>query len=259
MPSPFPGMDPYLEHPALWPDVHASLIVAIRETVRPLVTPRYYVAVEQRTYLLSADDLVLIGVPDVAVIDRGRRDAALPGAAVSRSGVLEVEVPMGEDVEEVFLEVREVTTGKAVTVLELLSPVNKLVGRGREAYEEKRAQVLRTRTSLVEVDLLRAGEPMPVVGPSIPSDYRILVSRGATRPRAQLYAWAVREPIPAFPLPLLPEDAEPMVELGTVLHALYERAGYDLRLDYARAPVPPLGAEDAAWAQQLTARHPHPR
>jgi hypothetical protein len=169
------------------------------------------------------------------------------------------EVPMGEDMEEVFLEVREATTGKAVTVLELLSPVNKLVSRGREAYEEKRAQALRTRTSLVEVDLLRAGQPMPVVGSSIPSDYRILVSRGATRPRAQLYAWTVRETIPAFPLPLLPEDAEPMVELGTVLHALYDRAGYDLRLDYARAPVPPLGAEDAAWAQQLTARHAHPR
>ena len=122
MPSPFPGMDPYLEHPALWPDVHASLIVAIREALKPLVAPRYYVAVQQRTYLLKADDLVLIGVPGVAVVDRQRREAAAQGTASARTAVLEVDVPMGEEVAERFLEVRLAVTGKAVTILELLSP-----------------------------------------------------------------------------------------------------------------------------------------
>jgi len=92
---------------------------------------------------------------------------------------------------------------------------------------------------------------MPVVSKPVRSDYRILLSRGSQRPRAQLYVFGLREPIPAFPLPLLPGDAEPLVELKPILHDVYGRAAYDLRLDYSRAPVPPLREEDAAWAKTL--------
>jgi hypothetical protein len=110
---------------------------------------------------------------------------------------------------------------------------------------------IETQTNFVEVDLLRAGEPMPVVSKPVQSDYRIGLSRGPLRPRAQLYVFGLREPIPAFPLPLLPGDAEPAVELNGILHDLYHRAGYDLRLDYSQPPVPPLKEEDAAWARTL--------
>lgn len=79
-----------------------------------------------------------------------------------------------------------------------------------------------------------------MVGPATPCDYRILVSRGARRPGAQLYAWTVPQPIPAFPLPLLPDDGEPVVDLGAILAALYDRARYDISLDYTKPPVPPL-------------------
>jgi hypothetical protein len=248
-------MDPYLEHPALWPDLHNSLLAAIRDAVAPHVAPRYYVALERRTYILKPDDLVVfIGRPDVAVVRRQEAVTSPPPRPAAASAVLEVDVPMADEVQEVFVEVREVTTGQCVTVLELLSPVNKLTGRGRDTYTEKRTEILRTRTSLVEVDLLRAGEPMPVVGAAVASDYRILVSRGSRRPRAQLYAWILREPIPTFVLPLLSGDSEPTVDLGAVLHALYDRARFDLRLDYSRPPVPPLGDEDAAWAQSLLSR-----
>ena len=244
-------MDPYLEHPALWPDIHNSLLAAVRDSVAPDVAPRYYVALKRRTYVLKPDDLVFIGRPDVAVVER--QEGATPRVQPASMGaaVLEVDVPMADEVEEIFLEVREVTTGRCVTVLELLSPVNKLTGRGRDTYLEKRTEVLRTRTNFVEVDLLRAGEPMPVVGPPVMSDYRILVSRGSRRPRAQLYPWGVREKIPSFVLPLLPGDAEPTVDLGAVLHALYDRARFDLRLDYTQPPIPALAEDDAAWARSL--------
>jgi hypothetical protein len=250
MPSPFPGMDPYLEHPALWPDVHDSLVAGIRDQLAPLVAPRYYVALERRTYLLKADDLAFIGRPDVAVVDRGAGESRRAAPAPTATLVVEVDVPMQDEVDEAYLEVHEVTTGRLVTVLELLSPVNKLVGRGRQTYEDKRGQVLGTRTNLVEVDLLRAGEPMPVVGAPVRTDYRILVSRGARRPRAQLYAWNLRQPIPTFPLPLLPGDIEPVTDVGAVLAALYDRARFDLRLDYTKPPVPPLGDEDSSWARE---------
>lgn len=244
-------MDPYLEHPALWPDVHNSLFAALRDAIVPLVSPRYYVALERRTYLLKPDDIVFIGRPDVSVV---KEPAPAPYSAAttpSPAGVLEVEVPMAEEVGEDFLEIREVKTGKLVTLMELLSPTNKLHEEGREQYERKRADVLRTFTSLVEIDLLRAGEPMAVVGEAVQSDYRILVSRGWQRPRAQLYTFGLRQPIPQFPLPLMRGEEEPLVDLNTVLHELYDRARFDLRLDYDEPPVPPLRAEDAEWAQSL--------
>ena len=244
-------MDPYLEHPSLWPDVHNRLIAALADDLSARVAPRYYVGLERRTYLLKADDIIFIGRPDIAV-------AATTGVSVFASQpvttsvtVLEVDVPMQDEVSENFLEIHEVKTGKLITILELLSPVNKLHKQGREEYERKRGYVFRSWTNLVEIDLLRAGDPMPVVGAQVQSDYRILVSRGIQRPRASLIAFTLRQPIPAFTLPLLPGDDEPEVALNRILHALSQRARFDLRLDYTQAPIPPLADADAAWAREL--------
>lgn len=250
MASPFPGMDPYLEHPALWPDVHNRLITAIADELTPRLAPRYYIGLERRTYLLKPDDMVFIGWPDIAVVSHAPspQPAVMPLGEV---GVLEVELPMNDEVSENFLTIREVGIGTLVTLLELLSPANKLHEDGRNQYQQKRTHVFLSQTNLVEVDLLRAGEPMPVVGEPIESDYRILVSRGWQRPRAQLYPFNLQQTIPLFPLPLLRQDESPEVDLGAILHALYDRARFDLRLDYSQPPVPPLSDEDTAWAQQL--------
>jgi hypothetical protein len=147
-------------------------------------------------------------------------------------------------------------------VVEVLSPWNNLHRRGRRKYERKRDRIFESLTSLVEVDLLRAGEPMPLDRPPPPSDYRVLVSRGPYRPRAQLYAFGIRQAIPAFPLPLLEGDPEPTVDLNSILHDLYGRAAFDLRIDYSKPPLPPLEGEDAVWARELieTAKgRTHPR
>ncbi len=255
MNTPFPGMDPYLEHPTLWADVHDRLLAAIADELVPLVAPKYYVALQRHAYLLlGGGDRVYLGKPDVAVgmptLPLGAWSTApLAGGA----GVLEVEVPMKEEVDENYLEVREVKTGKLITVIELLSPVNKSHPEGREEYIEKRNQILGTRTNLVEIDLLRSGQPMMVFGAESTSHYRILVSPGWRRPRAQLYPFTLREPIPAFPLPLLPKEEQPLVPLNELLHKLYQRARFDLRLDYSAPPTPPLAPEDAQWAQSLLA------
>jgi len=258
MRSPFPGMDPYLEHPALWPDVHNSLIAAIRDALAPLVAPRYYVGLERRTYRLGLDDLVFVGRPDVAVLTGQARLAepeapAYEIAAGRPPSPLWIELPMVDEVSESFLEVRIVPGGRVITVLELLSPANKLHPKGRQQYEDKRAAILDSRTSLVEVDLMRAGEPMPMRAPAMPGDYRILVSRSWQRPRAQLFHFGLREPIPRVSIPLQRGEDEPELDLNAVLHALYARARYDLVLDYDRPPDPPLGADDEAWARQLIA------
>ena len=251
MQSPFPGMDPYLEHPALWPDVHNRLIAALADDLSERVAPRYYVGLERRTYLLKADDLVFVGRPDLAVAPASGPPVVTPQPATTSTMVLEVDVPMQDEVSENFLEIHEVKTGKLVTIVELLSPVNKLHKQGREEYERKRGYVFHSWTSLVEIDLLRAGEPMPVIGAQVKSDYRLLMSRGTHRPRAVLIAFMLRQPIPAFTLPLLPGDAEPEVALNSILHDLYRRARFDLRLDYSQPPVPALSEADGVWAQAL--------
>ena len=243
-------MDPYLEHPALWPDVHNRLIAAIADALVPLVAPKYFVALERRAYLFEPDDLVLVGRPDLSIV-RPRPALTLAEPLPAFSGVLEVDVPMANEVSEDFLEIHEVKSGSLITILELLSPTNKLDPDGRRQYERKRTQILGAFTNLVEIDLLRAGEPMPTYGRPMQSDYRILVSRGWQRPRSHLYPFDVRQNIPQIPIPLQKDEPEPLLDLNGVLHALYSRARFDLRLDYTQQPVPPLNNEDAAWAQRL--------
>ncbi len=244
-------MDPWLEHPALWPDVHNRLIAAIADAMSPLLAPKYFIGLEQRVYNLSASNLKLIGMPDLALTTN--RPAGSPSRAAEPVGVgvIEVEVPTGQSVRETYLEVRQVSSSSVVTVIEILSRVNKLSKKGRAKYERKRQDIFDTRTNLVEVDLLREGKPMPYFGPPSRSDYRILVSRGARRPGAQLYAFGVRNEIPTIPLPLLPEDDEPPMDLGQILHALQDRARYDLLLDYSRPPEPPLNEADSDWMRGL--------
>jgi Protein of unknown function (DUF4058) len=257
MRPPFPGTDPWLEHPALWPDIHNSLITAIRDELVPKVAPKYFVGLEQRTFLCRPGGTVFIGRPDIGV-SRTPGIATAPELIERRSsagvGVLEldVEVPVKDVVNEWYLEIHETATAKVVTVIEVLSPTNKSRSEGRKQYLKKRNRVLDTRTSLVEIDLLRAGKPMPITTRRpVQTDYRILVSRGAARPRAKLYAFGVRQAIPVVPIPLLRKDPEPMLDLNAVFHALYERARFDLRLDYASPPVPRLEEDDAAWAQKI--------
>jgi hypothetical protein len=251
--SPFPGMNPYLERPELWAEVHNRLIVAIADVLGPQLRPKYRVGLEKRVYQAIEPESLLVGIPDVLVGTSQATTQAASSVAVAPPLVQPVTVmlPMPEEVREGYLEVREVGTGEVVTVIELLSPKNKRSGEGRRTYESKRQQVLSSSTHLVEIDLLRGGEPMPILGPQIESPYRILVSRSNRRPQAALYPFDLRQPIPTFPLPLQPEDAEPLIELQLILQGVYDRAGFDLAIDYAQEPVPPLTEADAAWAAEL--------
>lgn len=244
-------MDPYLERPALWPNVHSSLIIAIRDELAPRLRPRYYVAVEERMVGVGPDDLLFAVRPDAAVASSPAPDEGGTSARGDVGRVVTVALPMAEQVRETYLAIREARGDQVITVLEILSPTNKLPGEGRRQYEQKRLALLGTRTHLVEIDLLRSGEPMPMVGYGGHSDYRVLVSRAEKRPLADLWPFSVREPIPSFHVPLQPTDDEPSLDLNRLLHDLYDRAGYDLRIDYSGAAEPPLSGEDAAWAAAL--------
>jgi Protein of unknown function (DUF4058) len=265
MPSPLPGMDPYLEHPSSWPNFHHRLITAVAISLGSQIRPKYRVVVEEAIYQTEGQHSVLVGVPDVVVQSAKFHPQASPLVAatdvtldrVTVNGMtvaqpILVDLPMPDMIRQGYLEIREVITSEVVTVIEVLSPTNKRPGEGRRSYAAKRQTTLASATNLVEIDLLRQWPPIVQVPPQFQTHYRILVSASANRPQASLYAFNLQDPIPAFPLPLREEDSEPIVNLQSLLGEIYDQSGYDLVIDYRQPPVPPLQLEDTAWlAEQL--------
>ncbi|MDY6806712.1 MAG: DUF4058 family protein [Cyanobacteriota bacterium] len=256
MPSPFPGMDPYLEHPELWPGVHLFLISFLAQSLSPQLRPVYSVSVEVRMYETTDEQSLLVGIPDVSVLSK-RGQVSTPtstsqvAVATPTTTPRTVRLPMPITVRQGYLEIKEAATKEVVTTIEILSPVNKRSGKGRDAYLAKREEILGSLTNFVEIDLLRFGEPMPILNKGLDSHYRILVSRGKDRPKADLYAFNLQNPIAPFPLPLRPGDTEPIIDLRSLLTNIYDVCGYDLKIDYTTKAIPPLSKKDAPWADAL--------
>lgn len=258
MPSPFPGMNPYLEHPEIWPGIHHWLIIEIAKSLSPQLRPKYRAAVEVRICKTIREESLLVGIPDLIVKNsQTKTQQPTSNVAVMESTLKpqKVEVPIPETVKQGYLEIREVATKEVVTTIELISPVNKRSGEGRKQYETKRNRVLGSATHLVEIDLLRRGEPLSVYGSNIKTHYRILVSRGDCRPSADLYGFNVQDAIPLFPIPLKSGDREPLVNLQVLLNNIYDQASYDLEIDYTQEPVPPLLGEDGVWLDRWLEEH----
>lgn len=253
MASPFPGMNPYLEHPQLWPEVHNRLIIAIANAIESNLSRKYRVAIEKRTYTSLPEDSILVGIPHISVISKKSSSSQTSSTiTIPDSGeYLTVTLPTPQEVRESYLEIRDVSTGYVVTAIEVLSPTNKRPGKGREAYENKRMEVLSSSTNLVEIDLLRSGTPMPILNKTPQTDYRILVALGNRRPLAQLYTFSLQQKIPSFMLPLQPGDTELLVDLQSLLIQVYDQARYDLAIDYTLEPEPLLNPKDRAWADAL--------
>jgi hypothetical protein len=260
MPSPFPGFDPYLENPDFWPEVHSRLIVALADSLVPQVRPKYEIAIEKRIYEVNpfnGDNSLLVGVPDLAVKRQSSQvnKASFKTAVAVASSPLQpimVKVPMSEKIQQHYLEVRDRSSGLVVTVVEILSPVNKRPGEGRESYIQKRQQILGSLiTNLIEIDLLISFDYLPILAPEIQSDYRILIIPHAQRPAAELYAFNLKDALPSFSLPLRSDDVEPTVNLQHLFTEIYDKAGYDYRIDYTSDIVTDLSETDRVWVKQL--------
>lgn len=174
MPNPFPGMNPYLEQAELWHQVHNRLIIAIADALTPQIAPRYRVSIEERIYT-SVDELLLVGIADVVVTSPSNVESGTLLTQTTHAEPCKVKVPMLEEVIERYLEVRSTQHDQVITVIEILSPKNKRSQEGRMAYEGKRQKRLGSSTHLVEIDLLRQEEPMPVLS-RVDADYQILVA-----------------------------------------------------------------------------------
>jgi len=256
MPNPFPGMNPYLEQPEFWSDFHNQIIASLARELIPKLLPKYRVVTDEWIYRVTDAGAIAIGRPDVSI--QQRRPTATEGQSTAPARVrqapslaqpVKVTLLLPEELQQSYLEVRDAVTQKVVTTVEVLSPANKR-GEGRQKYEAKRQQLLTSSTHLVEIDLLRGGDPLPMENGTLQSHYRILVSRAQTRPVADLYPFNLGDRIPPFPLPLLPGDPEPTIDLQSLVNDLHEQLAYDYFMDYrTRPPLPWSDADVVNWVQ----------
>ena len=266
MPSPFPGMDPFVEHPFDWKGVHLKLISHLQDAILAGLPTEYDCRVEADLYLheLSGEERGYpvrpagppFGVADDAVRLTGAADpAAGPVNPGGGPALLEASVrhPVGpahavQEYTQRYLEVTDREGERVVCVIELLSPTNK-VGSDRGTYLAKRDRLLRSESHLVEIDLLRAGRRMPIGGP-IEEPYLVMVSQAGLRPAAGEWPFGLRDAFPTVPVPLSWDDPPVWLDLGTVFTTAYDRGGFARRA-YRRPPVPPLSLADAQWAAGL--------
>ena len=209
MPSPFPGMDPYLEG-SLWTSVHTQLGVEIQRQLMPLLRPKYVALTNERFVIamsdpeMESDDQTANIYPDVSV----STGMMLGGSQVSGGAItapLSVATVMPETLPQISIEIRDVAERRLVTDIEILSPTNKR-GDGRAEYLMRRQRLLLSAAHLLEIDLLRSGQRVPIRKTLPLHPYFVFVSRAERRPIIEVWPIRLDTPLPVVPVPLLPGD-----------------------------------------------------
>ncbi|HEV3258390.1 MAG TPA: DUF4058 family protein [Gemmataceae bacterium] len=269
MRSPFPGMDPYIEACGLWEDFHGNLIHRIAESLADTVPQRYLVRTGERSYIVLVESQAQATpsvMPDVSVTaphDRKKPTKKSGSAVAEPAGEMEpVEMRafIEEEHREAFVEIFAAgPEQRLVTTLEVLSPANKRPNTpGWELYQRKRQSALLGGVNLVEIDLLRGGQRMPMLDPWPASPYTLLVARAKKAQLCKAWPAHFRRPLPVIPVPLAKPDPDVALSLQPLIEAIYQRFRYERSIDYTTPLTTPLGPEEAAWLeQQLRTRAGH--
>lgn len=249
MPSPFPGMDPYLEG-ALWTTAHFTLSAEIVRQLAPRLRPRYLVLPAERFVMEMPESVAITTTdryPDASVARTSAVAGTVQGTTVA-AAPLELATVIPTAIPHVTIEIRDTAHRQLVTAIEVLSPTNKR-GEGRDEYLAKRRRLLLSTAHLLEIDLLRQGQRVPIQQPLPWATYFIFLSRVERRPLTEIWPLSLKNPLPVIPVPLLPGDQDVALDLQLVFTTTYDLLGYDLAFDYTQAPEIPLPKEDAAWAE----------
>jgi hypothetical protein len=264
MKSPFPGMDPYIEACGLWEDFHSHLIEKLSEMLAAAVPEHYLVRSGERAYVVLAqpegkDEYTFKA--DVGVASRSLPKAAAGEVALEEPATegepVTLRALIATEYRESFIEIFEADPERRlVTCLEVLSPSNKRRGStGWEQYLRKRQGLLLGEANLVEIDLLRGGQRMPMVDPWPNSPYTLLVCRRERAPSCRVWPTHFQSRLPIIPVPLSRPDPDIPLDLQPIIEAIYQRWRYDRDIDYTRPLQPPLKPEQSMWLeQQLRAR-----
>ena len=251
MPSPFPGMDPYLEG-SLWTTFHFSLAAEIVRRLAPRLRPKYLALPEER-FVVDVPDSIGITTtrdvyPDVGVAPSEVREPESPYAA-TETLPLRVATVVPEPVPHVSIEIRDVAERRLVTAIEILSPTNKR-GEGRKEYLVRRQRILRSTAHLMEIDLLRKGRRVPMQQELPEKPYFVFLSRSGERPLCDVWPIDLRQALPIVPVPLLAGDPDVPLELQQTFDQVYDTIGYDLAIDYRQPLENPMSDKQARWAAE---------
>jgi len=248
-------MDPYLEKH--WGDVRSALVIYARDQLQAGLPRDLFARAEERVYVEKEGIRERGILPDVHVVETGRGGAsgviAEGDVAVAEPFVLRID---NEPITETFIEIREVGSGnRVVTVVEFLSPTNKLAGEGRRLYRKKQNELLSAKVSLVEIDLVRAGRSVFSIAPHeipvhIRAPYHVVVRRGWDWTKAEIYPLSLRAALSAFRIPLRESDSDGVLNLQALIEQCYLNGRYDA-IDYQEDCDPPLEGHDAEWADEL--------
>lgn len=252
MPSPFPGMDPYLEGPH-WTSVHHELSSQIARQLAPRVRPKYIVRTVERFVTEILDDVSITRAdiyPDVGVSETQTIYQLDEDRTKWNDLPLQLATLVPTRVPHASIEIRDVAERELVTAIEVISPTNKR-GSGYLEYLHKRRRVLASPAHLVEIDLLRKGKRLPMKEPLPNASYFVFLSRAEKRPILDVWPIQLDEPLPTVPIPLLAGDEDVTLDLQSAFTTVYDTFGYDLSIDYTRPPKIPLAGEAAEWAASL--------
>ncbi len=253
MPSPFPGMDPWLEREGIFPNLHDTFIHYIRDALNEQLPGEYRATFTNRVWI----DDVQRRDPDVSVFGPDDPAAAGGTALASLSGLVLHEVEV-DPWKEAYLEIVSQDGERLVTAVEVLSRSNKRAGsNGHEAYQLKQEECRRGGVNLVEIDLLRGGAHTTMADREVLRrqhrgyDYHVCVTVARPVRRFFVAAWKLADRLPAFEIPLDPGVKPVMIDLQPMLDAAYDRGRYAMAAKYHQPPDPPLTPEQQAWAEGI--------
>ncbi|MBX3439357.1 MAG: DUF4058 family protein, partial [Planctomycetaceae bacterium] len=247
MPSPFPGMDPFIESQD-WEGFHMSIIPVFRELLIPSLRPAYICQVQKYVYLMTDEEEIRRHLaPDVNVAIDDLPFQSTDGGQVATLAPVMLALPEPLELEQPFLVIRATDGREIVTVIELLSPWNKMKTEGLAEYLTKRQEYLHSPASVMEIDLLCGGTRLPCRGPLPGGDYYCYVSRAGQRPHVGVYSWTMSDRLPVIPVPLLPEDGDVPLDLQAAFDLVYERSGYDYSLKYDKPLSPSVNDARRTW------------
>jgi hypothetical protein len=247
-------MDPYIERPDLWPDFHDSLVPTIRGALQPLLRPRYVAVVQDRLYVVESDRPIR---PDVAVVPALKpQPAPAGGVAIVEADTAAVFELWREEIREPLIEIVEPAAGnRVITAIEVLSPDNKRAGEGRDAYLKKREEFWASGTNLVEIDLLRQGDPTVRIAKTKleslrPWHYLVAATRRWPS-RQEVYAIPLQRRLPRIAIPLAENDKDVILDLQAVFTRCWDEGPYPELSRYDGPPPGRMTPEEMAWCEQV--------
>jgi hypothetical protein len=264
-------MDPWLESPTVFPDLHDRLIFVLSEALNARLPAPYFATIASRLVIeepkrrIEPDVDIFHSPPDL----NGGESSGGGGVATAVTAEVATEpvvVTITEDTwRQKYLEIHAVPGGeRLVTVIEVLSPANKAPGaHNRGAYLTKQNEVLGKLVHLVEIDLLRRGEPTTAVPHDElvlragSFDYHVCVSPFDRPADYIVYPVLLPQRLPTIAVPLLPGVAPVLIDLQAVVGRCYDTGRYDRRIDYRQPPDPPLTPQQAEWVQSVLAARPN--